>query len=172
MSNKYIIYNNEKMLTTKILEENKNKFNNDIIYIPRYDRKILITKDQMLQIDIIFKLEYGKSLREFIEYSLDLFDPFSYEKIEKGMYINCGYMQIFNIVYSYVFYKPKIFIIDKFEQSLHPLVAYGLLQIIYDLSKNDECLLFFTFDFLYKKNNNYKYINYDTFEKILKNTLQ
>ena len=85
-----MIVNNVDLKTTNIFEKYKNDFKNNVLYLPRFDRRFILTKDQMISFDSYYKMLYDISFKDMIEYTLDLRDPFTYEKWIKMMLFLMG----------------------------------------------------------------------------------
>lgn len=121
---------------TKVLELLKDYYieNGENVLYFSSDRFIEFGKEDMDAYDVSEKLLGKNSLRERIELAYDISDPFSYEEIEYGKHIDCGYLQLINFFYK-IAIDPRdnlIVIIDYIERSLHLLIKR---QIINDLLK-------------------------------------
>lgn len=121
------------------LKEQYEKKNN-VLYFPA-NRKLLIKTEQINTDDerVMNKLAYGKNftLKELIEYSYDMKDPFAFENCGYGEKIHCGYLQIMNILYQIKLsnYSDLIVIIEHIENNLHPLIQY---KFIFDLFHHEK----------------------------------
>ena len=163
----YMIVNNVDLKTTNIFEKYKNDFKNNVLYLPRFDRRFILTKDQMISFDSYYKMLYDISFKDMIEYTLDLRDPFTYEKMDKDDVISNGYMQAFNILYSFLFLKPKIFIVDKIELNFHPLLARKINNFIINQCLENNCTAIITTDDSLFLNDKAKVIDTLSLEKII-----
>lgn len=123
--------------TNKLLSI-KNQFNSeDVLYIPSQNRRFLVSKDSIEAIEMALKLSNKFSIKKFVENNLDIKDPFAYERIDLNCEINCGYMQVMNILYS-IYNHPSnelVLMIDHFEQGLHVLVLRNLLNTLINIKK-------------------------------------
>ena len=76
-------------------------------------------------------------------------------------------MQAFNILYSFLFLKPKIFIVDKIELNFHPLLARKINNFIINQCLENNCTAIITTDDSLFLNDKAKVIDTLSLEKII-----